>query len=100
MESRFSDLTAAIDSGDFRQALRLANQQLLRAQKQLHADPAAQLQQQLLVKSIKVVILVRQRKTDEALELLRQLPRDDPDLDYFLSVAYKELRNESEAFYN
>ncbi|KAL8272859.1 hypothetical protein Esti_003246 [Eimeria stiedai] len=95
MEGRFSDLTAAIDSGDFRQALRLANQQLLRAQKQLHADPAAHLQQQLLVKSIKVIILVRQRKTEEALELLRQLPRDDPDLDYYLCIAYKELRNEN-----
>ncbi|KAL8435052.1 hypothetical protein ACSSS7_002722 [Eimeria intestinalis] len=55
-------LIAAIDSGDYRQALRLANQQLLRAQKHLHADPSAQIQQQMLMKSIKVVILVRQRE--------------------------------------
>lgn len=93
MDSRLSELTSAVDAGDFRQALRLANQQLLRVQKQLHGDPAIQLQQQCIIKSIKVIILVRQGKTDEALELLRQLPRDDAELNWYLCIAYKELRN-------
>ncbi|KAL8433481.1 hypothetical protein Efla_001078 [Eimeria flavescens] len=95
MENRLSELTAAVDSGDLRQALRAANQLLLRVQKQLQGDPAALLQQQLVIKSIKVIILIRQGKTDEALELLRQLPRGDPDLDCYLCIAYKELRNEN-----
>lgn len=55
-----TELTAAVDTGDLRQALRVANQQLLRVQKQLHNDPAIQLQQQLIIKSIKVIILLRQ----------------------------------------
>lgn len=64
MEGRLNELTAAVDSGDLRQALRVANQQLLRLQKQLHTDPAVHLQQ-LLVKSIKVIILFRQGKNSK-----------------------------------
>ncbi|CDJ62312.1 hypothetical protein, conserved [Eimeria necatrix] len=93
MESRISNLTVAVDSGDFRQAIRTANQMLLWSQKQLHCDPEEQLHYDLLVKSIKVIILTRQGKTGEALDLLRQLPRDDPELNEFLCIAHKELRN-------
>lgn len=34
-------------------------------------------------------------KTEEGLELLRQLPREDPELNWYLCIAYKELRNGS-----
>ena len=43
-----------------------------------------------------LLLLLFAGKTDEAIELLRQLPRDDPELNAYLSIAYKELRNESE----
>ncbi|OEH78299.1 hypothetical protein cyc_04620 [Cyclospora cayetanensis] len=95
MEARVAELTAAVDAGDLRQAIRLANQFLLRTQKHIHSNPAEQLHHQQIIKSIKVIILTRQGKSDEAIDLLQQLPKEDPDLNAFLSVGYKELRNSS-----